>query len=173
MGELAAKAQEAQGEELFATAVLIEYDSLAHRVAVTDHGHVEPVLISRGEVRVLSGLPALPLGLGGLAETGTAAVWRHRFARGRHPAAGHWRAGGAPRHRRRLLPAGEPPAPPVRGPPRPGPADVINFLDTALPRHTRLHDDVAMMGGGGHRNGGRRIPGGEQWSRSHSTVRSA
>lgn len=173
LGELAAKAQEAQGEELFATAVLIEYDSLAHRVAVTDHGHVEPVLISCGEVRVLSGLPALPLGLGGLAETGTAAVWRHRFARGdilllvtgglvvaRDTDGDFYPLVNRLRHRFADRPA-------------PGPADVINFLDTDLPRHTRLHDDVAMMGGGGHRNGGRRIPGGEQWSRSHSTVRSA
>ncbi|MFE2323447.1 SpoIIE family protein phosphatase [Streptomyces sp. NPDC059385] len=53
-----------------------------HRVTVTNHGHVEPVLISRGEVRVLTGPPALPLGLGGLAETGPPVEWHHRFTRG-------------------------------------------------------------------------------------------
>lgn len=143
---LAAEAQDVQDEELFATAVLIEYDSVAHRVTVTNHGHVEPVLISRGEVRVLTGPPALPLGLGGLAETGPPAQWHHRFTRGdvlllvtdglveaRNPDGAFYPLVNRLRHHFADHPA-------------PGPADVINFLNTDLPRHTRnLHDDVAML----------------------------
>ncbi|MFG2339412.1 PP2C family protein-serine/threonine phosphatase [Streptomyces yangpuensis] len=143
---LAAEAQEIQDEELFATAVLIEYDSVAHRVTVTNHGHVEPVLISRGTVRVLSGPPALPLGLGGLAGAGAPAVWHHRFTRGdilllvtdglveaRDTDGDFYPLVSRLRHRFADRPA-------------PGPADVINFLNTDLPRHTRnLHDDVAML----------------------------
>ncbi|WP_030723759.1 SpoIIE family protein phosphatase [Streptomyces sp. NRRL F-2580] len=61
------EAEEIPGEQRFATALLVEFDCVAQRVALTNHGHVEPVLISCGEVRVLAGPPALPLGLGGLA----------------------------------------------------------------------------------------------------------
>ncbi|MFB7981944.1 PP2C family protein-serine/threonine phosphatase [Streptomyces vinaceus] len=79
---LTAEAQEIGDEELFATAVLIEYDSQAHRVTVTNQGHVEPVLISRGKVQVLTGPPALPLGLGGLTEAGPPELWQHPFTHG-------------------------------------------------------------------------------------------
>ncbi|MFD8793136.1 PP2C family protein-serine/threonine phosphatase [Streptomyces vinaceus] len=79
---LTAEAQEIGDEELFATAVLIEYDSKAHRVTVTNQGHVEPVLISRGKVQVLTGPPALPLGLGGLTEAGPPELWQHPFTHG-------------------------------------------------------------------------------------------
>ncbi|MFG2713011.1 PP2C family protein-serine/threonine phosphatase [Streptomyces goshikiensis] len=143
---LAREAEEIPDEELFATAVLIEYDRLADRVTLTNHGHVEPVLISRGEVRALEGPPVLPLGLGALAEARGPVVWSHRLAGGdvlllvtdglveaRDTDGDFYPL--VDRLRRRF-----------EGRPAPGPADVVNFLNTDLPRHTRnLHDDVAML----------------------------
>lgn len=143
---LVREAEEIRDAELFATAVLIEYDSLAHRVTVTNHGHVEPVLISRGEVRTLGGPPALPLGLGQLAQTDGPLPCSHRFTRGdvlllvtdglveaRDTGGDFYPLVERLRHR-------------FEGRPAPGPADVVDFLNTDLPRHTRtLHDDVAML----------------------------
>ncbi|MEV6732977.1 PP2C family protein-serine/threonine phosphatase [Streptomyces sp. NPDC051364] len=143
---LAREAEEIPDEELFATAVLIEYDSLAHRVTVTNHGHVEPVLISCGEVRMLEGPPALPLGLGGLAAADGPVVWSHRLTRGdvlllvtdglveaRDTSGDFYPLVDRLRHR-------------FEGRAAPGPAEVVNFLNTDLPRHTRnLHDDIAML----------------------------
>ncbi|MCX4625529.1 serine/threonine-protein phosphatase [Streptomyces sp. NBC_01443] len=143
---LAREAEEIPDEELFATAVLIEYDSLAHRVTVTNHGHVEPVLISCGEVRMLEGPPALPLGLGGLAAADGPVAWSHRLTRGdvlllvtdglveaRDTSGVFYPLVDRLRHR-------------FEGRAAPGPADVVNFLNTDLPRHTRnLHDDIAML----------------------------
>ncbi|MFF1494354.1 PP2C family protein-serine/threonine phosphatase [Streptomyces sp. NPDC058304] len=143
---LAREAEEIPDEELFATAVLIEYDSLAHRVTVTNHGHVEPVLISCGEVRMLEGPPALPLGLGGLAAEDGPVVWSHRLTRGdvlllvtdglveaRDTSGDFYPLVDRLRHR-------------FEGRAAPGPAEVVNFLNTDLPRHTRnLHDDIAML----------------------------
>ncbi|QLH25960.1 SpoIIE family protein phosphatase [Streptomyces sp. Rer75] len=54
---MAREAAEIPDDELFVTAALIEYDPLAHRVTVINHGRIEPVLISRGEVTTLSGPP--------------------------------------------------------------------------------------------------------------------
>lgn len=143
---LVREAEEIRDAELFATAVLIEYDSVAHRVTVTNHGHVEPVLISRGEVRTLGGPPALPLGLGRLAAPDGPVARTHRFTRGdvlllvtdglveaRDTGGDFYPLVERLRHR-------------FEGRPAPGPADVVDFLNTDLPRHTRnLHDDVAML----------------------------
>ncbi|MEU6865397.1 PP2C family protein-serine/threonine phosphatase [Streptomyces sp. NPDC046876] len=143
---LAREAAEIPDEELFATAVLIEYDSLTQRLTVANHGHVEPVLISGGEVRVLDGPPALPLGLGALAAADDPPAWSHPFTRGdvlllvtdgvveaRDTAGDFYPL--AERLRQRYA-----------GRPAPGPADVVNFLNTDLPRHTRsLHDDIALL----------------------------
>ncbi|MFD7913599.1 PP2C family protein-serine/threonine phosphatase [Streptomyces sp. NPDC059752] len=143
---LVREAEEIRDVELFATAVLIEYDSLAHRVTVANHGHVEPVLISRGEVRTLGGPPALPLGLGQLAAADGPVARTHRFTRGdvlllvtdglveaRDTGGAFYPLVERLRHR-------------FEGRPAPGPADVVDFLNTDLPRHTRnLHDDVAML----------------------------
>ncbi|WP_052230330.1 PP2C family protein-serine/threonine phosphatase [Streptomyces sp. CT34] len=142
---LVREAAEIPDDELFVTAALIEYDAGAHRVTIINHGHVEPVLISGDEVTALCGPPALPLGLGRLAAERPSAH-THRFAPGdvlllctdglveARDAAGDFyplldRLG----HR-------------FAGRPAPGPADVIAFLNTDLPRHTRvLHDDVAIL----------------------------
>ncbi|WP_037859027.1 PP2C family protein-serine/threonine phosphatase [Streptomyces sp. NRRL S-241] len=143
---LTREAEEIPDEELFATALLIEFDCLAHRVTLTNHGHVEPVLISRGEVRMLEGPPALPLGLGGLAAPDGPVAWSHRFTRGdvlllvtdglveaRDTGGDFYPLVDRLRHR-------------FAGRPAPGPADVVDFLNTDLPRHARhLHDDVAML----------------------------
>ncbi|GGS32168.1 membrane protein [Streptomyces nojiriensis] len=155
---LVREAEETRDAELFATAVLIEYDSLAHQVTVANHGHVEPVLISRGRVRTLDGPPALPLGLGRLAaphapdgqdrpDGPDGPVARtHPFTRGdvlllvtdglveaRDTGGDFYPLVERLRHR-------------FEGRPAPGPADVVDFLNTDLPRHTRtLHDDVAML----------------------------
>ncbi|MGK4584818.1 PP2C family protein-serine/threonine phosphatase [Kitasatospora sp. HPMI-4] len=131
--------------ELFVTAALIEYDHRARRVTIVNHGHIEPVLISGGEVRALTGPPALPFGLGALAaERPTAHT--HRLDHGdvlllctdglieaRDPAGSFYPLLDRLRHR-------------FGGGPAPSPAEVIDFLDTDLPRHARvLHDDVAIL----------------------------
>lgn len=126
--------------------MLIEYDSRAHRVTVTNHGHVEPVLISRGRVRTLEGPPALPIGLNALTTADGPVACTHRFTRGdvlllvtdglveaRDTDGDFYPLVERLRHR-------------FEGRPAPGPADVVDFLNTDLPRHTRtLHDDVAML----------------------------
>ncbi|MGW7577234.1 PP2C family protein-serine/threonine phosphatase [Streptomyces sp. NPDC054765] len=142
---LVREAEELPDDELFATAVLVEYDAPAHRVTIVNQGHIEPVLISRGEVTALTGPPALPLGLGALADAEPLA-YIHPFQRGDvlllctdglveardrtgafYPLLDHLRDR-------------------FSGGPAPGPADVIDFLNTDLPRHTRvLHDDVALL----------------------------
>ncbi|MGW3328425.1 PP2C family protein-serine/threonine phosphatase [Streptomyces virginiae] len=149
---LVREAEEIRDPELFATAVLVEYDSAAHRVTVTNHGHVEPVLISRGEVRTLQGPPALPLGLGALAAGERPVPCSHRFTHGdvlllvtdglveaRDTGGDFYPLVERLRHR-------------FEGRPAPGPAEVVDFLNTDLPRHTRtLHDDVAMLAIAPHR----------------------
>jgi hypothetical protein len=132
-------------DELFVTAALIEYNPLARRVTIINHGHIEPVLISRGTVRALGGPPALPLGLGTLAD-GRPTCTTHRFTCGdvlllctdglveARDLTGQF----YPLHDRlsRRF-AGQPAA---------EPNEVIEFLNTDLPRHTRvLHDDVAVL----------------------------
>ncbi|WP_423832566.1 PP2C family protein-serine/threonine phosphatase [Streptomyces manipurensis] len=124
---LAREAKEIPDEELCSTALLVEYDSGAQRVRLSNHGHVEPVLISGGEVRVPDDPPGLPLGLGSLAESDGRAVWSHPLAPGDVL----------------LL---ERLAHRLGGRAAPGPAEVVDFLDTDLPRHARsLHDDVAIL----------------------------
>ncbi|MGW7005290.1 PP2C family protein-serine/threonine phosphatase [Streptomyces sp. NPDC054933] len=132
-------------DELFVTAALIEYDAGANRVTIINHGHTEPVLISRGEVHALTGPPALPLGLGTLAVEPPAA-YTHHFTRGdvlllctdglveaRDHSGTFYPLLDRLRHR-------------FAGRPAPAPIDVIDFLDTDLPQHARaLHDDVAIL----------------------------
>ncbi|MEU2392885.1 PP2C family protein-serine/threonine phosphatase [Streptomyces sp. NPDC007369] len=143
---LAREAEEIPDEELFATALLVEYDSLAHRVTVTNHGHVEPVLISCGEVRLLQGPPALPLGLGGLASADGPVVWSHRFTRGDVLVLVTDGLVEARDHNGDFYPLLDRLHHRFAGRPTPGPAEVANFLNTDLPRHTRnLHDDVALL----------------------------
>ncbi|MFD4919324.1 PP2C family protein-serine/threonine phosphatase [Streptomyces virginiae] len=149
---LVREAEEIHDDELFATAVLIEYDSRTDRVTVTNHGHVEPVLISRGRVRTLQGPPALPIGLGALIRTDGPVVCTHRFTHGdvlllvtdglveaRDTDGDFYPLVERLRHR-------------FEGRPAPGPAEVVDFLNTDLPRHARtLHDDVAMLAIAPHR----------------------
>ncbi|MGE7435964.1 PP2C family protein-serine/threonine phosphatase [Kitasatospora sp. NPDC001175] len=131
--------------ELFVTAALVEYDSGAQQVTIINHGHVEPVLISGGEVDLVTGPPALPLGLGALLAEQPVA-YTCRLARGdvlllctdglveaRDPAGVFYPL--LDRLRQRF-----------GGRPAPSPAEVIDFLDTDLPRHAGvLHDDVAAL----------------------------
>lgn len=142
---MAREAAEIPDDELFVTAALIEYDPLAHRVTVINHGHIEPVLISRGEVMTLSGPPSLPLGLGALADERPVPV-HHRFLRGdvlllctdglieaRDVTGAFYPLLDRLRDR-------------FAGVPAPEPIDVIEFLNTDLPAHARaLHDDVAVL----------------------------
>ncbi|MGW3012586.1 PP2C family protein-serine/threonine phosphatase [Streptomyces sp. NPDC001219] len=142
---MAREAEELPDDELFVTAVLVEYDAAAHRVTIINHGHIEPVLISRGEVTPLIGPPALPLGLGALADEEPVA-YTHPFTRGdvlllctdglieaRDQNGAFYPLLDRLRHRFADRAA-------------PGPADVIDFLNTDLPRHTRVfHDDVALL----------------------------
>lgn len=139
------EAEELPDDELFVTAVLVEYDAPARRVTIVNQGHIEPVLISGGEVTALTGPPALPLGLGALAGEDPVA-YTHRFHRGdvlllctdglieaRDHTGAFYPLLDRLRHR-------------FAGAPAPAPDDVINFLNTDLPRHTRLfHDDVALL----------------------------
>ncbi|MGW1789362.1 PP2C family protein-serine/threonine phosphatase [Streptomyces tubercidicus] len=144
---LAREAEELLDDELFVTAALIEYDAAAQRVTIINHGHIEPVLISHGEVTPLIGPPALPLGLGALADERPVA-YTHPFTCGdvlllctdglieaRDQNGAFYPLLDRLRHR-----FGD------RTAPAPGPADVIDFLNTDLPRHTRVfHDDVALL----------------------------
>ncbi|MFJ9413581.1 MULTISPECIES: PP2C family protein-serine/threonine phosphatase [unclassified Streptomyces] len=154
---MARAAEEIRDDELFVTAALIEYDAPAQRLTIVNHGHIEPVLISDGEVTALIGPPALPLGLGGLADERPVA-YSHSFTPGdvlllctdglieaRDDTGAFYPLLDRLRHR-------------FTGDAAPGPADVIDFLNTDLPRHTRVfHDDVAILA---------IAPGGSLWSSS-------
>ncbi|MEU3355982.1 PP2C family protein-serine/threonine phosphatase [Streptomyces sp. NPDC037389] len=132
-------------DELFVTAILVEYDALARRVEIVNCGHVEPVLISDGEVRALAGPPALPLGLAALTDEAPVA-YSHPFGPGdvlllctdglveaRDAAGGFYPLLDRLRDR-------------FGGRPAPEPEEVVDFLDADLPRHTlALHDDVAVL----------------------------
>ncbi|MEV7512776.1 PP2C family protein-serine/threonine phosphatase [Streptomyces sp. NPDC089922] len=143
---LAREAKEIPDEELFATALLVEYDSGAQRVRLSNHGHVEPVLISGGEVRVLDDPPVLPLGLGSLAESDGRAVWSHPLAPGDVLLLVTDGLVEARNHSGVFYPLLERLAHRFGGRPAPGPAEVVDFLNTDLPRHARsLHDDVAIL----------------------------
>ncbi|MFE3770417.1 PP2C family protein-serine/threonine phosphatase [Streptomyces sp. NPDC057579] len=142
---LAHEAAEIPDDELFATAVLIEYDAGAHQVTIINHGHIEPVLISGGEVTALTGPPALPLGLGALAAERPVS-YTHRFAQGDVLLLCTDGLIEARDHTGAFYPLLDRLRQRFGGRPAPGPADVIDFLNTDLPRHTRvLHDDVAIL----------------------------
>ncbi|KUL55462.1 serine/threonine protein phosphatase [Streptomyces sp. NRRL F-4489] len=142
---LAREADEIPDDELFVTAALVEYDARAEQVTIINHGHIEPVLISGGEVTALTGPPALPLGLGGLAAERPVS-YTHPFSCGdvlllctdglieaRDDNGAFYPL--LDRLTRRFA-----------GRPAPGPAEVVDFLNADLPRHTRvLHDDVAIL----------------------------
>ncbi|KPC58641.1 serine/threonine protein phosphatase [Streptomyces chattanoogensis] len=142
---MAREAAEIRDDELFVTAALVEYDAPAGRVTIVNHGHIEPVLISCGEVTALIGPPALPLGLGTLVEERPVA-YTHPFTPGdvlllctdglieaRDDTGAFYPLLDRLRLRFTFDSA-------------PGPADVIDFLNTDLPRHTRVfHDDVAVL----------------------------
>ncbi|MEV4437046.1 PP2C family protein-serine/threonine phosphatase [Streptomyces sp. NPDC049555] len=134
-----------QDAELFVTATLVEYDSGARQVTIVNQGHIEPVLISAGEVSALTGPPSLPLGLGAL--TGERPVaYRHPFAPGdvlllctdglveaRDDSGGFYPLLDRLRQRFGARPA-------------PTPVEVVDFLDGDLPCHSRaFHDDVAIL----------------------------
>ncbi|MFI1970534.1 PP2C family protein-serine/threonine phosphatase [Streptomyces cinnamoneus] len=135
----------APDDELFVTAALVEYDPHAQRVTVVNCGHIEPVLISRGEVHTLTGPPSLPLGLGALSAERPRAH-THRFVPGdvlllctdglieaRDPAGSFYPLLDRLHDR-------------FAGRPAPDPFEVVDFLDTDLPRYARtLHDDVAVL----------------------------
>ncbi|MEU8995280.1 PP2C family protein-serine/threonine phosphatase [Streptomyces caniferus] len=154
------EAEELPDDELFVTAVLVEYDAPARRVTIVNHGHIEPVLISRGEVTALTGPPALPLGLGALADEDPVA-YTHRFHRGDVLLLCTDGLIEARDHTGAFYPLLDRLHHRFHGGPAPGPDDVIDFLNTDLPRHTRLfHDDVALLAlapcsdgdGSGHRD---------------------
>ncbi|MGA5134716.1 PP2C family protein-serine/threonine phosphatase [Streptomyces olivoreticuli] len=144
-GRMAHEAESILDDELFVTAALIEHDPAAQLVTIINHGHIEPVVISRGEVHAVTGPPALPLGLGAL-DAQRPVAYTHPFTRGdvlllctdglieaRDPAGAFYPLLDRLRHR-------------FAGRPAPEPVDVVDFLDTDLPRHTRsLHDDVAIL----------------------------
>ncbi|MEV5507985.1 PP2C family protein-serine/threonine phosphatase [Streptomyces orinoci] len=142
---VAREAEETPDTELFVTALLVEYDPGRNQLRIINHGHIEPVLLSGGEVRVLTGPPALPLGLGTLARQNPVA-YTHPFAPGdilllctdglieaRDADGVFYPFLDRLRDRFGDHPAG-------------CPAEVIDFLDTDLPRHAHvLHDDVAIL----------------------------
>ncbi|MBL1097422.1 serine/threonine-protein phosphatase [Streptomyces sp. 205] len=142
---MAGEAADIPDDELFVTAALIEYDPVAHRVTIVNFGHIEPILISGGEVTTLTGTPCLPLGLGTLADEPPAAA-QYRLLRGdvllmctdglieARDANGNF------------YPLLDRLSDRFGGRPVPDPLDVINFLNTDLPRHaSKRHDDVAIL----------------------------
>jgi hypothetical protein len=142
---MAREAEAIPDDELFVTVALIEYKALDHHVTIINHGHIEPVMISNGEVHALTGPPALPLGLGALANEHPVA-YTHPFEHGdilllctdglieaRDQNGAFYPL--LDRLRQRFA-----------NDPGPGPIDVIDFLNTDLPRHAMvLHDDVAIL----------------------------
>ncbi len=148
---MAREAEAIPDEELFVTAALIEYDALAHRVTIVNHGHIEPVLISRGDVRPLTGPPTVPLGLATLADERPIA-YTHRFTHGDVLLLCTDGLIEARDHSGAFYPLIERLRDRFGGRPTPGPSDVIDFLNTDLPRHARtLHDDVAILAISPHR----------------------
>ncbi|WP_190143478.1 PP2C family protein-serine/threonine phosphatase [Streptomyces glebosus] len=151
---MAREAEELPDDELFVTAALIEYDAAAQRVTIINHGHIEPVLISCGEVTPLIGPPALPLGLGALAD-GEPVAYTHPFIPGDVLLLCTDGVIEARDHNGAFYPLLDRFRDRFGDRPAPGPAEVIDFLNTDLPRHTRVfHDDVALLalapdGGGG------------------------
>ncbi|WP_405842170.1 serine/threonine-protein phosphatase [Streptomyces platensis] len=151
---MAREAEELPDDELFVTAALIEYDAAAQRVTIINHGHIEPVLISCGEVTPLIGPPALPLGLGALADEEPVA-YTHPFIPGDVLLLCTDGVIEARDHNGAFYPLLDRLRDRFGDRPAPGPAEVIDFLNTDLPRHTRVfHDDVALLalapdGGGG------------------------
>ncbi|MFE7317571.1 PP2C family protein-serine/threonine phosphatase [Streptomyces sp. NPDC057555] len=142
---LAHEAAEIPDDELFVTAALVEYDARAQQVTIINHGHIEPVLISGGEVTALTGPPALPLGLGGLSGEPPVS-YTHRFAPGDVLLLCTDGLIEARDHTGAFYPLLDRLTQRFTGRPAPGPDDVIDFLNTDLPRHTRvLHDDVAIL----------------------------
>jgi hypothetical protein len=142
---IALEAEAICDDELFLTAALIEYDAFAQRVTIVNHGHLEPLLISGGKVDALIGPSALPFGLGALtAELPVA--YTHRLVRGdvlllctdglseaRNPTGDFYPLIDRLRDRFADKPA-------------PDPIDVIDFLNTDLPRHAHAClDDVAVL----------------------------
>nr|WP_202486728.1 PP2C family protein-serine/threonine phosphatase [Streptomyces sp. SID8354] len=142
---LAHEAAEIPDDELFVTAALIEYDARAEQVTIINHGHIEPVLISGGKVSALTGPPALPLGLGGLAADPPVS-YTHRFTFGDVLLLCTDGLIEARDHTGAFYPLLDRLGQRFGGRSTPGPADVIDFLNADLPRHTRiLHDDVAIL----------------------------
>ncbi|MEU5014875.1 PP2C family protein-serine/threonine phosphatase [Streptomyces sp. NPDC021749] len=142
---LVREAAELRDDELFVTAVLVEYDAAAGEVTIVNHGHIEPVLISDGEVSPLLGPPALPLGLGALADV-TPTAYTHRFVPGDVLLLCTDGLIEARDHDGAFYPLLDRLRHHFTGRPAPGPADVVDFLNTDLPRHTRVfHDDVAIL----------------------------
>ncbi|WP_241779784.1 PP2C family protein-serine/threonine phosphatase [Streptomyces natalensis] len=139
------EAEEIRDDELFVTAALVEYDAEAQQVTIVNHGHIEPVLISRGEVRALVGPPALPLGLSRLCGDRPAA-YRHPLAPGDVLLLCTDGLIEARDHTGAFYPLLDRLRARFADGPVPGPDDVIDFLNTDLPHHTRaFHDDVAIL----------------------------
>ncbi|MEU9117336.1 PP2C family protein-serine/threonine phosphatase [Streptomyces sp. NPDC048483] len=142
---MARQADEIRDDELFVTAALVEYDAPARRVTIVNHGHIEPVLISQGEVTALIGPPALPLGLGALADEQPVA-YTHPFTPGDILLLCTDGLVEARDHNGAFYPLLDRLRHRFANDSAPGPADVIDFLNTDLPRHTRVfHDDVAIL----------------------------
>ncbi|WP_246144440.1 SpoIIE family protein phosphatase [Actinacidiphila oryziradicis] len=113
--------------------------------AAAHGGHVEPVLIFRGEVTALTGPPALPLGLGTLA-TVPSVAYTHRFTRGDVLLLGTDGLVEARDATGAFYPLLDRLRYRFADQPDPGPAEVVDFLNTDLPCHTPyFHDDVAIL----------------------------
>ncbi|MEV4442755.1 PP2C family protein-serine/threonine phosphatase [Streptomyces sp. NPDC049577] len=132
-------------DELFVTAALVEYDPVAHRVTIVNRGHVEPVLISRGEVEALSGPPSLPLGLGSMT-TERPGTYDHPLLPGDVLVLCTDGLVEARDESGTFYPLLDRLRDRFAGRPQPEPGEVVDFLDTDLPRHARaLQDDVAVL----------------------------
>ncbi|MFI7091590.1 PP2C family protein-serine/threonine phosphatase [Streptomyces lydicus] len=150
---MAREADELRDNELFVTAALVEYDAPAGRVTIVNHGHIEPVLISGGRVTALTGPPALPLGLGTLADEEPVA-YTHPFAPGDVLLLCTDGLIEARDHDGTFYPLLDRLRYRFGDGAAPGPDEVIDFLNTDLPRHTRVfHDDVAILAIAPHGSG--------------------
>lgn len=139
-------AEEAHDEELFVTVTLAEFHWSSSEVALVNYGHLDPVLITGGQVRTLPTASGLPMGLGALDAGQGPAVTTYRLHPGDvlllytdgvveardetgefYPLVERLRARFAGAHDR-------------------APSEVVDFLNTDLPRFApRLLDDIAIL----------------------------
>ncbi|WP_432164674.1 PP2C family protein-serine/threonine phosphatase [Streptomyces sp. bgisy031] len=134
-------------EELFVTAVLIEYQPRTGQLTVVNRGHLEPLLIRPDGAQALSTVPGLPLGLGAMDGAGGGGSVVSRALKPGEVLLLH--TDGASEARNgdgAFYPIQERLDARFHNQPGPTPAEVVSYLDTDLGLFAdRAHDDLALL----------------------------